>query len=221
MGKGVEVCGKEVVDRLAPVRVVSRAGVAGGFVDQGVAAAPVGDGLAVAFHAVGGRVHPGGELADDGAVEGHASLLNEALGPAAGGQPRGGEEGVDAHGPGVCACPARGAPGYADRFAPRNAMLTHVVVVWFRKDAPADAVARFRARARADLPGIPGVKHLNCGVAIPSERPVVDKSYSVALSMTFDGPAQLDAYQVHPVHQKFSAECVRPVAERVVVYDFE
>jgi hypothetical protein len=100
-------------------------------------------------------------------------------------------------------------------------MLTHVVICWFRKDAPADAVSRFRARALADLPGIPGVKHLNCGTPIPSERPVVDKSYSVALSMGFDSRAELDAYAVHPVHQKFSAECVKPVAERVLVYDFE
>ncbi|MFZ4694727.1 MAG: Dabb family protein [Verrucomicrobiia bacterium] len=100
-------------------------------------------------------------------------------------------------------------------------MLTHVVICWFRKDAPADAVSRFRARALADLPGIPGVKHLNCGMPIPSERPVVDKSYSVALSMGFDSRAELDAYAVHPVHQKFSAECVKPVAERVLVYDFE
>ena len=100
-------------------------------------------------------------------------------------------------------------------------MLTHVVICWFRKYAPADAVSRFRARALADLPGIPGVKHLNCGMPIPSERPVVDKSYSVALSMGFDGRAELDAYAVHPVHQKFSAECVKPVAERVLVYDFE
>lgn len=100
-------------------------------------------------------------------------------------------------------------------------MLTHVVMIWFRKDAPADAVAGFRARALADLTGVPGVKHLNCGVPIPSERPVVDKSYSVALSMMFSGREELDAYQVHPVHQKFSAECVKPVAERVLVYDFE
>lgn len=95
------------------------------------------------------------------------------------------------------------------------------MIIWFRKEVPADAAARFRARALADLAGIPGVKNLNCGAPIPSERAVVDKSYSVALSMAFSGRSELDAYAVHPVHQKFSAECVKPLAERVLVYDFE
>ncbi|MCC7518079.1 MAG: Dabb family protein [Verrucomicrobiae bacterium] len=100
-------------------------------------------------------------------------------------------------------------------------MLTHVVMIWFREDAPSAAVARFRARATADLRDIPGVQHLRCGTPIPTERAVVDKSYSVALAMAFDGRRELDAYAVHPVHQKFMEECIQPFAARVVVYDFE
>ena len=118
VGEGLEVAGEEIVDRLARVGIVSRTGVPGELVDKGVATCPVDDRLAVALHAVGDRVHAGGEIADDGAVEGHASLLDEALGAAAGGEPRGGEEGVDAHGAGVCACPGLGARGYAPDFLP-------------------------------------------------------------------------------------------------------
>ncbi len=118
VGEGLEVAGEEIVDRLARVGVVSRAGVAGELIDKGVEARPVDDWLAVALHAVGGGVHAGGEIANDGVVEGHASLLDEALGAAAGGKPRGGEEGVDAHSAGVCACPGLGARGYAPDFLP-------------------------------------------------------------------------------------------------------
>lgn len=214
VGERVKIGGQQIVHGASRVRIVPRAGVSRGFVHEGITSFRVGDGAAVTLHAVGGGMDARREVADDGAVERHASFGDEAFDAPARAESRGGEEGVDAR---VCACFLWGNRGYALALV----MLTHVVMIWFRKDAPAEAVAQFRARADAELRGIPGVKHLHCGTPIPSDRPVVDKSYSVALAMTFDGRAELGAYAAHPVHQKFSEECIRPYAERLLVYDFE
>ncbi len=100
-------------------------------------------------------------------------------------------------------------------------MLSHVVIFWFRKGTSPEAVAAFRDCAISNLTRIPGVLHLNCGAPIPSERDVVDRSYSVALSMMFASRTELDTYQVHPVHVEFVKKCVRPHVERLVVYDFD
>lgn len=214
MGEGVKIGRKQIVHGAPRLGIVSRAGVSRGFVHERVTPFRVNDRASVALHAVGGGMDARRKVADDGAVERHAPFGDEAFDASTRAEPRGGEEGVDAR---VFSCFPGGGRGYAAAFV----MLTHVVMIWFRKDVPAEAVARFRARADTELRGIPGVKHLHCGTPIPSDRPVVDKSYSVALAMAFDGRAELGAYAAHPVHQKFSEECIRPFVERLLVYDFE
>lgn len=72
----------------------------------------------------------------------------------------------------------------------------------------------------ASLATIPGVIGYRFGVPIPSERPVVDSTFAVGLSMSFQDQAAAAAYQDHPVHQKFVEQYVKPLVSRVVVYDF-
>jgi len=99
-------------------------------------------------------------------------------------------------------------------------MLTHVVLFWLKPDAPADTATRLIGRAQAELTGIPGVRHLNAGAPIPTTRAIVDTSYQVGLSMQFANAEELDAYQIHPVHQRYVKECVQPNTSKVLVYDF-
>ena len=100
-------------------------------------------------------------------------------------------------------------------------MLTHVVIFWFKPEVNPSKVTEFRSAVVSELSKIPGVLHLNHGQPIPSERAVVDKSYSVAISMMFGSRAELDAYQVNPIHVEFIKNHVTPNVQKVLVYDFE
>ena len=98
-------------------------------------------------------------------------------------------------------------------------MITHVVVFWVKPEVQ-DGREQLFAAAREHLPRIPGVQNLRYGASIPSERPVVDTSYTMAISMDFASQADLDTYQQHPEHLAFIAKVVKPLVERVLLYDF-
>ena len=58
------------------------------------------------------------------------------------------------------------------------------------------------------------------GRAIPSERPVVDDSFDVAIVMAFKDQAALRAYDNHPDHKKAVEETLKPLVGKMVIYDF-
>ena len=98
-------------------------------------------------------------------------------------------------------------------------MICHCVFFWLKQNEK-DVAAKMLECARTQLSGIPGVRNLLAGAPIPSTRPVVDCSYDVAISMSFDSKSDLDAYAGHPAHKNFVQGFVEPHVERCVVYDF-
>lgn len=98
-------------------------------------------------------------------------------------------------------------------------MLVHTVVFWLRKDlSPAEREA-FRAEGLESLRGVASVSELHIGTPAPiAPRPVVDASYSFAITATFKDVAAHDAYQVDPVHKAF-VERFKSSWERVQIYD--
>ncbi len=99
-------------------------------------------------------------------------------------------------------------------------MFSHVVIFWTDPEKPeaADAVV---AGARRFLEDIPGATHFHVGKMVGSTRPVVDQTYQVALNIGFTSKQAQDAYQVHPQHLEFVAQCVKRFVKKVLVYDFE
>lgn len=97
-------------------------------------------------------------------------------------------------------------------------MITHAVMFWIDNNN-AEKQAKLLEGA-AMLGEIPGALEFRHGAAIPSDREIVDDSFAVAISMTFTDQATADAYQNHPIHQKFIAEYFKPLVSRAVVYDF-
>ena len=45
------------------------------------------------------------------------------------------------------------------------------------------------------------------GVPAPTDRPVIERGYDRALVLMFPDQAAHDAYQKHPVHDRFRKEC--------------
>ena len=94
----------------------------------------------------------------------------------------------------------------------------HQVYFWLREGGTAGDAARLVEGCRTHLSNIPGVLRLLVGTPAGTPRAVVDNSYAVALLVEFADQAGHDAYQVHPDHQRFVAEC-GPLWSRVQIYD--
>lgn len=97
--------------------------------------------------------------------------------------------------------------------------LVHVVAFWLKPGAPSDAVERLRrfylTRVAREVPGVEDVR---VGPPRPSERAVVDDSFSCMSVVRFADAAAEVAWQTHPVHDALRAE-FEPLFDRVVVYD--
>jgi hypothetical protein len=98
-------------------------------------------------------------------------------------------------------------------------MFSHVVIFWTDPAKP-DAADELIAGATKYLKNIPGVLHFHVGKMASSHRAVVDQSYQVGLNIVFPDKKTQDEYQVHPQHIEFVEKVWKPVAGRVVVYDF-
>ena len=98
-------------------------------------------------------------------------------------------------------------------------MFSHIVIFWTKPDVE-DAEQRLVDGLNHYLPGIPGVISMHVGKCAPSDRPVVDQTYQVALNITFKNKIVQDEYQLHPQHVEFVEKVFKQVCDRVVVYDF-
>ncbi len=96
--------------------------------------------------------------------------------------------------------------------------VVHHVFFWLKNPDSQEDLAKLLAGLRT-LAGIDTVRGIHIGVPADTEqRGVVDGSYSASEILFFDDVAGQDAYQVHPIHKQFVADCEH-LWERVVVYD--
>ena len=96
--------------------------------------------------------------------------------------------------------------------------VVHHVFFWLKNPKSKEDLDRLLAGLRT-LSGIETVKAIHIGVPAETEqRGVVDASYSASEILFFDDVAGQNAYQVHPIHKKFVADCEH-LWQRVVVYD--
>jgi hypothetical protein len=100
-----------------------------------------------------------------------------------------------------------------------NAPVEHIVIVWLQEPGNAQQRTNIIEESQA-LTAIPGVLSLKSGSVVKSERAIVDSSFDVALVISLESQAALDAYLVHPIHVKLVEETLKPLVERIQVYDF-
>jgi len=99
-------------------------------------------------------------------------------------------------------------------------MLVHTVYFWLKPELTAAQRADFR-RGVESLAGIPAVEKAYVGTPAQTvKRPIIDDSYSVALTVICRDVAGHDAYQVHPIHLAF-VEQFKTFWTRVQIYDAE
>ena len=98
-------------------------------------------------------------------------------------------------------------------------MFTHHVFFWLKEELSAEDVQNFETGVKSLL----SISHLSLGDVgkpAPTERPVIDSSYSYSLLLQFSDEAAHDAYQVDPIHEKFVQTC-SPYWSKVLIYDSE
>lgn len=98
-------------------------------------------------------------------------------------------------------------------------MLVHTVIFYLRPDLTEAQKLEFRKDGLESLRPIKSVQQLFVGVpaSIPP-RPVVDLSFTFAITAVFADVAAHDAYQVDPVHKAF-VERFKSYWARVQIYD--
>lgn len=94
-------------------------------------------------------------------------------------------------------------------------MITHIVFFKLKDNSPEKV--EVTAQVLRDMEGkIEQLRSIEVGVDIIHSA----RSYDIALITKFDSMADLDAYQVHPVH-KLVIEHMNEVRESSVAVDFE
>ena len=100
-------------------------------------------------------------------------------------------------------------------------MLFHNVYFWLKPELTPAQRAEFR-RGVESLAGIKSVtqRSMSAGRPPTGDRPVIDRSYDVALIVQCRDLAAHDAYQVDPLHLAFVAN-FKTYWTRVQIYDSE
>jgi hypothetical protein len=101
-----------------------------------------------------------------------------------------------------------------------GSMLSHIVVFWLKDDLSDAQRSAFR-QGLESLKAIESARGVYIGApANTGDRPVIEKSYSLALTVLFDKIQDHDAYQFHPLHQGFLKQ-FGTFWSRVQIYDYE
>lgn len=102
---------------------------------------------------------------------------------------------------------------------PQESRIHHVVLLWLK--TPGDETARREILAASErLRRISGVMAMTSGVVVESDRPIVDDSFDVALTLSFRDQQALEHYLEHPLHRQLVTEIIRPRVARIRVHDY-
>ena len=97
------------------------------------------------------------------------------------------------------------------------ASLRHLVLLRFKADASAAAVADIERQFLGLRQQIDGVRDIEWGTNVSPEG--LAKGFTHAFLLSFDDAAARDAYLPHPAHQAFVTQ-MKPSLEDVLVIDY-
>jgi len=97
--------------------------------------------------------------------------------------------------------------------------INHIVLVWLKADTTPAEIDTIIAESQK-LSSIDTIQSLTIGTAIPSERKIVDDSFSFGMHMRFATQQDMQRYLAHPQHIKFVDTFVKPKLDKLLVYDF-
>jgi hypothetical protein len=96
-------------------------------------------------------------------------------------------------------------------------VIEHLVCFKLKADAPPEAIEKMMRELRGLPARVPGIRELTCGANFSARS----QGYTHGLLVRFASRADLEAYGVHPEHQRVVVEAVQPVLESLLVVDYE
>lgn len=108
---------------------------------------------------------------------------------------------------------------YVPPATPDTAHVHHVVLIWLKDSGNPQQRERIIKVSRT-FAAIKGVRRVTAGTALPSQRKIVDSSFDVAIIMDFDSEKAMQGYLEHIDHIKALNNIIKPLTDRIVVYDF-
>ena len=93
----------------------------------------------------------------------------------------------------------------------------HSVYFWLKPDLTEAQKAQFK-KGVYSLVEIESVFRAFIGTPAPTNRSIIDRSYSYALLLVFQDQKAHDKYQEDPIHEKFRQDC-SSLWSKVVIYD--
>jgi len=97
--------------------------------------------------------------------------------------------------------------------------ITHVVIIWVNEDVSEQQISEAIDKTNV-LSSIDVVQALKIGRSVPSEREIVDDSFTFAISVEFKNEADMQLYIVDPTHREYVESVMSPLVKKFVVYDF-
>ena len=103
--------------------------------------------------------------------------------------------------------------------AKQDQRVSHVVIVWLKEPGNAQMREKFINASRA-LETLPGVLSRHVSAVIPSDRPKVNDTFDVAVTVTFENAQALEKYMKSQKHKSMLKDQLKPLVNRIVVYNF-
>ena len=107
--------------------------------------------------------------------------------------------------------------GYAEEFVNEKPVY-HVVLIWLKTYRNEMRINKI-INASKELKNIPGVLEVSTGKVLRSSRVIVDDTFDVSIIIKFASKEYLKYYLVHPIHIKIANEVIKPLANKITVYD--
>ncbi len=96
-------------------------------------------------------------------------------------------------------------------------MFVHNVFFWLKNADSEEDKAKLKSGLEK-LKAIDVIKTVHIGVPASTDRPVIERGYSLSLLLMFDSDEDQETYQVHPLHKEFVETCAS-LWSKVVIYD--
>ena len=106
---------------------------------------------------------------------------------------------------------------YAEEFVNEKPVY-HVVLIWLKTYRNEMRINKI-INASKELKNIPGVLEVSTGKVLRSARVIVDDTFDVSIIIKFASKEYLKDYLVHPIHIKIANEVIKPLANKITVYD--
>ena len=94
----------------------------------------------------------------------------------------------------------------------------HVVYFWLKEPNNTNNKELFLKSLNGFLDQVDVIKSRHVGSPAPTDRPVIDSTYTFSLILSFKDKNDQDYYQEHPAHKQFIAES-EALWQKVQVYD--